>query len=613
MDAGSTNGLVIRNHHPRGGSGLPNQGQIDWVALANTTVSASVGFLSRISGAGVDPFTIAVGQAVASKFQMSRLGIHRLENAIKNLQYRSVLGEVTGEAYTVADITIGTIARDQPRDEMHTNANDLQTRVPWQSVLRQTFGKQASILLRLKVDFGTAIGSASRMVLEYTKPQVDVSAFLPPGGWSHGAASYGSEFLHFVCATFPEIASSRDIMETASQRSFSEAVAAYQRTQERLRSTCECNVCHKTPEKITGLGVRGKDICLPTLCGFVIQLAVDLSGTSVPPSLLPTRSGLELLYLRYSSHRVSQLEYARVQWEYVNRGFFVPTGPVWELMIVMFTGYGNDNRFTHSETLASVTDGLCVYLGVLNKLSDKPEEMHRIFLIPGRIETRTGRLYATLNDTAQFRVPVFNFNASPAVPCLTMPTVPQPFEEKYEVSTVVEENFRNLTTHFILKKSLNESVVCSPSVLRSEMRNACEDNRGEGEFKNESLETVGCRIGLRLVGGDPVARLIALLIASTVSNHSPGQSQSRSRTNQVRRDGWLDYEDPDTLHINDDGEVLESEHAETDQLHTQGEAEERTSSPYTLLHPPVMLQGDECLPYERERTMPITTISLGFD
>ena len=86
MDPDSAHGLVITSHKSRNEPGLPNQGQIDWIALANTTVSASVGFLSRMSNAGVDPFTVAVGQAVAAKFRMSTLGKHRLSEAIKNLR-----------------------------------------------------------------------------------------------------------------------------------------------------------------------------------------------------------------------------------------------------------------------------------------------------------------------------------------------------------------------------------------------------------------------------------------------------------------------------------------------------------------------------------------------
>ena len=107
--------------------------------------------------------------------------------------------QTVGEAYTVADITRDIMARDQSRDELSFNVNDLQTRLSWQSILRQTSGKQASALLRLKVDLGTAVGSAARMFLEFAKPRIDVSIGLPPSGWyGHGAASYGPGFLHEI-------------------------------------------------------------------------------------------------------------------------------------------------------------------------------------------------------------------------------------------------------------------------------------------------------------------------------------------------------------------------------------------------------------------------------
>ncbi|KAL9635295.1 MAG: hypothetical protein Q9204_002677 [Flavoplaca sp. TL-2023a] len=449
MDPRITDGLVIGNRQSRGRPGLPNQGQIDWVALANTTVSASVGVLSRLSGAGVDPFTVAVGQAVASKFRMSRLGIHRLETAVKNLRYTSMIGDAlwfgfginhiirilmqttegatcvmlcsalsesrtsvlsarvlfeltttysssspdaarltpslqqwealvkacagtlsatpfgtvtdqmvmlvsqqktssprndhcrhvgdpesvaavlnalgrlsmdhlvtltisggcdcgwiaavaywffdiaveirdidgqvvypldncpdasrrtlvvvqipersialqaTSEAYTVADITRDIIARDQPADKQSFNLNDLQTRVSWRSVLRETFGRQASALLCLKVDLGTAVGSAARILLGYAKPQLDESfGETDAVEFGHGAASYGQGFLHLISKTFPEMASLREIMEIALQKSYPDAVSAYQSTHERLRSTCECKGCRgesrrQTPE-----------------------------------------------------------------------------------------------------------------------------------------------------------------------------------------------------------------------------------------------------------------------------------------------------------------------------------------------------------------------------
>lgn len=808
MDARNSNHLIIRDHQSRGESGLPNQGQIDWVALANTTVSASVGLLSRMSGAGVDPFTIAVGQAVASKFQMSRLGVHRLETAIKNLRHESLMGEMLwfgfgikhivrslmqttegatcvmlcsilsetrttilaarvmyeltttysstspeavqltpslqqwkalveasagclsltpfgtivdqmvtllsqhrtsstkgghrrhvgnpkdvasvlnalgrlssgqivtltisggcdcgwiaavaywffdiavqfrdasgqtiyplgkqpnasrrtlvviqasesstalqaiGEAYTVADITLDIIARDQDSGELSSNVNDLQTRVPWQSVLRQTFGRQASILLRLKVDLGTAIGSASRMFLEYANPTIEISVFLTSSGWyGHGAASYGPGFLDFTCSTFPEIASLRENMETASQVSFSDAVAAYQRTQERIRSTCGCHLCKEGVKKPTDPGVRGKNLCLVQLCGFVIQLALILSITSTPPSLLPTRSGLEELYGEFSTteyqHSGPEFEYL-VSISYMN---------AWSSMSVLFTGFKNF-REPRSETLAYVTNGLCSYRGVLHKLSDEPGEMLRIFTIPGCIETRTGRLYDSLHSTTQFDTPLFNFDAAPARPCVTIPPVPRSFEGKYEVNAVVEETLLSLTTHFIVKKSPNESVVCSPSMVTSALQLACANRvlcprqdcseidiadlsvvtiQGEGAYKDQSLSATRevSKIGLRLVNSDPVARLMALLVDKFYVSRPPNAADLPPY--ELPSDGWLDYGDPDLSPASGGREEFRTENTQNQLFDTQQEVEERSLpiDPPHELDAGVLLQRDECLP-----------------
>ncbi|KAL8885007.1 MAG: hypothetical protein Q9215_007070 [Flavoplaca cf. flavocitrina] len=818
MDTQSTDGLVITNHQSRGRPGLPNQGQIDWVALANTTVSASVGFLSRMSGAGVDPFTVAVGQAVASKFQMSRLGIHRLESAVNNLRHASMMGDAlwfgfginhiirslmhtnegatcvmlcsilsesrtsvlsarvlfeltttysssspdttrltpslqqwealvkacagtlsatpfgtvvdqmvmlvsqhrtsnprnghsrhvgdpesvaavlnalsrlsmghlvtltisggsdcgwiaavvywffdiaveirdvdgqvvypldnrpdasrrtlvvvqtleqstalqaTSEAYTVADITRDIMARDQAPDELSFNLNDLQTRVSWQSVLRQTFGRQASALLRLKVDLGTAVGSAARIFLEYAKPQLDESLSLPGFCWyGHGAASYGQGFLHFICMTFPEMASLREIMEIALQKSYLDAVSAYQSIHERLRSTCECKQCGGKVKRLTP-GVRGQNLCLSILCGFVMQLALDLSVTFVPPSLLPTRSGLEISFRIYSDNN---LKYSKEDAPLVSNAFM----KAWNLISVLFTGYeeitsiGSPGR----ETLAFVKGGLCFYLGVLAKLSDKPEEMYHTFIIPGCIETKTGRIYDALNSTPRFNDPAFTYDASPALPCVENPTMPGSAQSKYEVSAVVEETMINLTLHFIVRKSLSMSVACSPWLLLSKLQQACGTNRiscsrqgcpeldiaglsiatirGEGRFEDEFLEKLGCKIGLRLVDNNPISRLLALLVDQTYRKNVSTETTSRSRRNIG--DGWLDYGSPDVSPMESGRDGYAQDNLEDEELHAVDEVDDGNSSPPSpyIRESDLILQRDECLPCAIRKAVTIT-------
>ena len=61
------------------------QGQIDWVAFANTTVKASVSVMQRISAAGVQPVTFAGGLVLGSRFELGKKRVHNMDVALKNL------------------------------------------------------------------------------------------------------------------------------------------------------------------------------------------------------------------------------------------------------------------------------------------------------------------------------------------------------------------------------------------------------------------------------------------------------------------------------------------------------------------------------------------------
>jgi hypothetical protein len=61
------------------------QGQIDWVAFANSTVKASVSVMQRFSAAGVQPVTFAGGLALGSRFELGKKGMQNMDVALKNL------------------------------------------------------------------------------------------------------------------------------------------------------------------------------------------------------------------------------------------------------------------------------------------------------------------------------------------------------------------------------------------------------------------------------------------------------------------------------------------------------------------------------------------------
>lgn len=55
-------------------TGFVRQGQVDWVAFANSTISASISVLQRFSAAGVQLVTIAGGLALGDLFELSKKG-----------------------------------------------------------------------------------------------------------------------------------------------------------------------------------------------------------------------------------------------------------------------------------------------------------------------------------------------------------------------------------------------------------------------------------------------------------------------------------------------------------------------------------------------------------
>lgn len=71
------------------------QGQVDWTNLGSSSISASIHILSRISAAGIDPFTIVMGQAIGGSLLWRDEGRERFDKALQSCQglagYRNVL------------------------------------------------------------------------------------------------------------------------------------------------------------------------------------------------------------------------------------------------------------------------------------------------------------------------------------------------------------------------------------------------------------------------------------------------------------------------------------------------------------------------------------------
>ncbi|KAI9877936.1 MAG: hypothetical protein M1830_002418 [Pleopsidium flavum] len=84
---------------------LTTSGQLDWVGLTNNTITASTAIFQRLSQANVDPYTLAMAQAVSSHFKMSSLGQRRVHEALQGLKWCSSLGNALWFGVGVKHIT----------------------------------------------------------------------------------------------------------------------------------------------------------------------------------------------------------------------------------------------------------------------------------------------------------------------------------------------------------------------------------------------------------------------------------------------------------------------------------------------------------------------------
>ena len=85
--------LVAASGQGNQGSGFAQQGSVDWVALGQTQFSASIAILGRLSSAGIEPLTVAVGQAICSKIPLGVHGEKVLKEAMAKLQAFSSFGD----------------------------------------------------------------------------------------------------------------------------------------------------------------------------------------------------------------------------------------------------------------------------------------------------------------------------------------------------------------------------------------------------------------------------------------------------------------------------------------------------------------------------------------
>ncbi|OAL54580.1 hypothetical protein IQ07DRAFT_640085 [Pyrenochaeta sp. DS3sAY3a] len=83
---------------------FPQQGQVDWVSLSGSTIRFSLGVLSRLSAASIDPYTLTVGHFIGGSFELSSTGRKNMQSALSQLKSFGGLGEVLWFGFGIKNV-----------------------------------------------------------------------------------------------------------------------------------------------------------------------------------------------------------------------------------------------------------------------------------------------------------------------------------------------------------------------------------------------------------------------------------------------------------------------------------------------------------------------------
>ncbi|OBT66768.1 hypothetical protein VE03_04028 [Pseudogymnoascus sp. 23342-1-I1] len=95
---------IVPHSSGSGSNAFTQQGTVDWTTLSRSTVNFTVEILSRLSKAGVEPITAAMGQAIFAGFNLDPDGQKRFSDAVSRLKAFSSYGDIMWFGFGVKHI-----------------------------------------------------------------------------------------------------------------------------------------------------------------------------------------------------------------------------------------------------------------------------------------------------------------------------------------------------------------------------------------------------------------------------------------------------------------------------------------------------------------------------
>lgn len=443
------------------------------------------------------------------------------------LGQNSVIGS---ETYVIRDINHDLFVQD------NIWVTHMYGRLSWENALQHTFGKYFDRSMEQPENLASAIGSAARMFegLSRAEPDGEFSHHQLASWCGYRDASYGRGYINFIADTFPELSGLRTHMEAAMPEKYQDAVARHRSARLRLASLCACLLCSEG-------GDAG--LCLTQIAEVIIRVAYYLTVVAADVEIKLCRAGLVNVFERRGRRSFKRPNDLLDDLRFTNIG---------EAVVELFTGTST-GRLSLG-TAAIVRGGLVFYLNILRNVTDRPEDVVCLRIIPGKIEVESGHSFSSLVDRAErlddsssgpIRVNDLSLLRIPARPG-TDTSIPMSSIEAH-----VEESATGLAMSYFLKTSTG-SCSLRPSLMTKFIDESnglmhCSRNDftpcpplatplpllslivGIGDPSPAQMEAIGHSFLLRQVEGNAVARCMAL---KYIRRHAMGVGSDPSEADQ---------------------------------------------------------------------------------
>lgn len=330
-----------------------------------------------------------------------------------------------------------------------TDAKYFSGRVPWDRALITAFGPQARILIQTE-ELGTMLGAAASILLAVSKAGSGVSLDDRSAAWAgYGEMSVGFGFLRSAWNWLPELQGVSDAAEACVGEPAGHAYVTFNKARDALANMCACKVCVPGSDAYNYILPRTNP-CLPGLGSTIVILVWSLASIHLEAPLQPSLRGL--LHLdnrpirRYGGSHGTMKN---------SRALFADPRKLTDLLSIDYVrwiaatvlGGGEAAEIVHNrrdERSAFTNTGICFYQGILRDLTDRPEAVAVLHIVPGCIQTRAGRIGTVLEDVPGIHIYQRTTPFSSAIP------------QPYDPSLADDNTGSNLSVDLMIKETITK-------------------------------------------------------------------------------------------------------------------------------------------------------------